>query len=209
MTDYNSQKAQNQCKRCGTCCRKGGPAFHAEDRPLIEDGIIPLADLYTIRDGELAFDNVSGQVKPVAGDIIKIKNHPGTSVCRFYNRNTCVCTIYNDRPLECRVLKCWDISEISNLYDVDRLDRKALLENREGLWELIVMHQKECAYSKVGDLVKANDTEGLAYLLRYDRHIREVTTEKTSMDRQVLDFLFGEPLIKTIRRYGVKPEKLS
>lgn len=204
----NGREKQDQCQRCGTCCRKGGPAFHSEDRPIIEKGIISLADLYTIRDGELAFDNVSEQVKPVVEDVIKIKNYSGTSVCRFYNRNACVCTIYNDRPLECRALKCWDTLEISRIYDVDRLSRKTLLENREGVWELVSMHQSECAYSKVAKLVKENDKNGLSYLLRYDRHIRELTIEKTAMDRQVLDFLFGEPLTKTIRRYGVNPETL-
>lgn len=208
MTANNRHEKQNQCQRCGTCCRKGGPAFHLEDRSIIEEGIIALADLYTIREGEPAYDNVSGQVKPVAGDIIKIKSHPDSSVCRFYNRNDPVCTIYDDRPLECRVLKCWDIKEIAQIYDVDRLDRKTLLENMGGLMELVVMHQQECAYAKVDLLVKENDTSGLSYMLRYDRQIRELTIEKTSMDRQVLEFLFGEPLTKTIRRFGIKPETL-
>ena len=46
------------CARCGTCCRKGGPSFHQADKKLIEKGLISSSQLYTIREGELAHDNV-------------------------------------------------------------------------------------------------------------------------------------------------------
>ena len=49
----------SECVRCGTCCGKGGPAFHHEDKMLIEQGIILSKHLYTIRAGEPVYDNVT------------------------------------------------------------------------------------------------------------------------------------------------------
>lgn len=53
-----SETTQRTCMRCGTCCEKGGPGFHQEDRMLIEKGRIPLKYLYTIRKGEFAYDKI-------------------------------------------------------------------------------------------------------------------------------------------------------
>ncbi len=204
----NTAKSLDQCQRCGACCRKGGPSFHQEDRRIIESGTTPLADLYTIRAGEPAYDNVAQRVIAAPDDVIKIKGGEGTAVCRFFNVKDNGCTIYDDRPLECRVLKCWDVKDITDVYDKNRLSRKDLLSGLNELWDLVTMHQNECAYSEIEAQVKADDTDRLAYLLRYDMHIRQLTIEKTSMNEQVLEFLFGLPLTKTIRRYGVNPEKL-
>jgi Fe-S-cluster containining protein len=51
---------ENPCRRCGTCCEKGGPSLHREDRPLVDNGQIPVRHLFTIRRGELAQDNIKG-----------------------------------------------------------------------------------------------------------------------------------------------------
>jgi len=34
----NIEPTPRSCLRCGTCCRKGGPAMHLRDRKLVEDG---------------------------------------------------------------------------------------------------------------------------------------------------------------------------
>ncbi len=63
----------SECICCGTCCKKGGPCFHHEDNMMIEKGIILLKHLYTIRKGEMAYENVRGGLLPVPSDIIKTK----------------------------------------------------------------------------------------------------------------------------------------
>ena len=68
---------QTSCRQCGTCCRKGGPSFHLEDRALIDEGLIQAKDLFTIRRGEPAHENVQGKISPVKTDIIKIKGKKG------------------------------------------------------------------------------------------------------------------------------------
>ena len=62
----------NQCHRCGTCCEKGGPSLHREDRPMIDDGRIPARCLFTIRRGERVRDNVKGTLVPLSEEVIKI-----------------------------------------------------------------------------------------------------------------------------------------
>ena len=50
------------CMRCGTCCTKGGPALHKEDKDILLDGHIGRERLVTIRKGELAFSPISGKI---------------------------------------------------------------------------------------------------------------------------------------------------
>ena len=207
-TDTNQSEGQNSCRRCGTCCRRGGPALHIEDRELVESGTIRLTELVTLRQGEPARDNVSGGIIAAESDIIKIKSRSGTTACLFFDDPANTCRIYTRRPLECRVLKCWDTREIRDLYRRDRLTRQMLLEGRHGLWDLVAAHQQTCDYDRIGDLVRQADRQQLAYLIRYDTSIRRLTVEKTGLDQELLPFLLGQPLTVTIERYGLRARDL-
>ena len=118
--------------RCGTCCKKGGPTFHHADKTLIEAGVIESKYLYTIRKGEMAYDNVKQCLEPVSSDVIKIKGKNESQTCIFFNEPQSVCTIYENRPTECRALKCWDTKALEGLYAKKRLTRKDLLSEIEG-----------------------------------------------------------------------------
>ncbi|QTA86226.1 YkgJ family cysteine cluster protein [Desulfonema magnum] len=205
---------RSECIRCGTCCKKGGPCFHHEDYIMIEKGIILLKHLYTIRKGEMAYENVRGGLVPVPSDIIKIKGRKDSWACMFFDEKENNCTIYENRPLECRVLKCWDTREIEQIYTENRLTRKDILSDIEGLWGLIQDHQSRCDYEKIGYLVKGldgdkkNDAfENLLEIIQYDAHIRSLIVEKSGTDPQIMDFLLGRPLTETIKMFGVKVEK--
>ena len=203
-----------ECGRCGTCCRKGGPSFHHEDRELIDKGLIPSSHLYTIREGELAHDNVRQTIKPVDSDIIKIKGKDDTWMCRFLNEAENSCTIYANRPLECRVLQCWDTKEIERVYAENRLTREDLISEVEGLWGLVADHQKRCDYRIIGKLAKnidsdkhSNAQQKLAEIIQYDIEIRNLVTEKGGLGPDMLDFLFGRPLVKTIENFGFRVQR--
>lgn len=200
-----------ECIRCGTCCEKGGPGFHIEDRMLIDKGVIPSRYLYTIREGELARDNVKGCLMPVESDIIKIKSKKDTWTCIFFDEVEKGCTIYDDRPLECRKLKCWDTRELEQIYAIARLTRKDLIANVQGLWDLIEDHQTRCDYKKIQDLimgltgVKRNRARRkLLEIIRYDAEIRNLVISRGGLDADMLDFLFGRPLTRTLGNYGIK-----
>ena len=206
--------ATTECRRCGTCCKKGGPSFHLEDKVLVENGIILSKHLYTIRKGELSFDNVKGCILPASSDIIKIKGRKGSWTCVFFDGKNNECTIYDTRPMECRVLKCWDTREIEKIYAKNRLTRKDLISSIEGLWDLVEEHQNQCGYDMLTLFVDALNTDkknevlkGILEIIEHDIKIRELVVQKAGLESDLTDFIFGRPITETIKMYGLKIEK--
>ncbi len=212
MTDHHT----DQCQRCGVCCQKGGPSLHHEDRHLVDEGLIPARCLFTLRQGELARDDIRGTLAPLATEIIKIKGRDGRWTCRFHDPRNRGCTIYDHRPMECRVLNCRDTREISTLYDTGRLTRQDLLATVEGLWGLIEAHERRCSYAELDHLVRQVDGEGrlnreeaILEIIRFDAHIRQLAVEKAGMDKRMLDFIFGRALSETMGMFGLKLAKVN
>lgn len=206
MTDHHT----DQCQRCGICCGKGGPSLHHEDRQLVDEGLIPARCLVTLRQGELARDDIRGTLAPLATELIKIKGRNGRWTCRFYDPRYRRCTIYDHRPMECRVLNCRDTREITTRYDTGRLTRQDLLATVDGLWALIDAHEKRCSYAEVDHLVRQVDGEGrfnqeeaILEIIGFDAHIRQLAVEKAHMDKRMLDFIFGRALSETIGMFGL------
>ena len=148
---------------------------------------------------------------PVDSDIIKIKGREDTWTCIFFKESNQECSIYNNRPRQCRSLKCWDTRELEKMYARRRLTREDLISEVEGLWDLIKDHQERCDYAKIQGLISDLDSRHrvdaqrrLAQIIRYDMEIRELAVSRGAMDPDMLDFLFGRPLTKTLPNYGVK-----
>ena len=194
------------CSRCGTCCRKGGPALHLEDRPLVEQGFIHTRFLYTIRRGEPARDPVRDRLIRVDGDIIKIKGGSENWACCFLDEDSNRCRIYEHRPLECRELECWNTSRIEQVYDRRRLSRRDLLAGIDGLWELIEDHERRCSYDRMrgwlegpsGPRVETSRHQ-LAEIIRYDAEIRRLMISRGGLEPGMLDFLLGRPVEQVVR----------
>ncbi|MGD8472303.1 MAG: YkgJ family cysteine cluster protein [Desulfobacteraceae bacterium] len=205
------EKPISECRRCGTCCRKGGPAFHRADKALIEKGVIHSKYLYTIRKGELAYDNIRQRLEPVSSDVIKLKGKGKSWTCILFDEKQNACTIYDNRPIQCRALKCWDTKAIEDLYAQKRLQREDLIADIEGLWGLIKDHQARCNYEAIQKLVDAiNSDRGedarqkLAEIIQFDIEIRKLVVSRGGLDVEMLDFLFGRPLKQTLRNFGLK-----
>lgn len=203
------------CRRCGTCCRKGGPALHRQDSRLIEDGRIPAEALYTIRPGEPVQDNVAGRPSFADGDIIKIKGGGEDWCCRFLEKATNRCTIYDHRPAECRALQCWDIRAIEALYERERLTRRDLLQGVEGLWDLIEDHERRCNYRRLRDLAgrlsggpaeQKTALGDVTDMVKYDESLRRLLVENGHTPAGMLDFLLGRPLTQTLPGFHIKVE---
>jgi Fe-S-cluster containining protein len=204
---------QTICRRCGTCCRNGGPALHVEDRILVMEGSIPLNRLFTIRQHEPAYDNVAETVLPAATDILKIKSDSaGSSVCSYYHSSEKACGIYPHRPLECRILNCREPEISAARYQLDRLTREHLLSGIEGLWELVQDHHQHCDYRQVAALaaeIRRADATAQALtqvmeIIRYDFFIRQGLRERSPLAQDMLDFLFGRSLALTIGMFQLK-----
>ena len=200
----------SSCRCCGTCCKKGGPALHGADRPLIESGTILLRHLYTIRVGERVFDPIRGGILPLTSEVIKIKSGANSSICTFYDGHNRKCRVYAQRPIECQLLECWNTRAIEKMYERDRLTRKDILEDVNGLWELVADHEQRCGYRRLGDLIsrlkKGQNKKLVAELgemINYDSQLRQLVLEKCQIESEMRDFLFGRPLEINIEMFGV------
>ncbi len=216
LADFKTGTAPSNCIRCGTCCKKGGPSFHQADKYLIEKGMIHSKYLYTLRKGELAYDNVKGCLMPVDSDIIKMKGKHNSWICTFFDEDENSCRIYENRPVECRALKCWDTRELESIYAKNRLTRKDLIAEIEGLWDLIEDHQSRCDYKTIKELVEAlqgNKKKGverkIIEIIQYDLEIRKLVVSRGGLDAEMLDFLFGRPLVDTIENLGLRVQKIG
>ncbi len=215
MLNTSDPNLSPTCKRCGTCCRKGGPALHLIDQDLILTGIIPLKNLFTIREGELVFNQVKKRLEPASEEIIKITgNNTDTWCCCFFDTIRKTCRIYSHRPLECRELKCWAPQTIEAIYDQDRLSRKDLLGSIPGMMELIEFHQSRCNHYLINrwirDLAAQPSAIGnqaqtaILESIHWDQRIRQTAQEKANTKSDQLDFIFGRPIHKILLRMGWK-----
>ena len=205
---------QTNCRQCGTCCRKGGPALHKEDAPLLEEGVLQLQDLCTFRAGELVRDTSNDHVVPLPEEIVKIAapfgSRPDDWTCRFLMEDN-RCFIHGRHPAECRALFCEDPEALLSMQGEDRLDRAAILEllhAPQWLADSVKAHEERCNYADLTDIASRLETEeearrALVQVVEYDRAFRELMMEKGNVRREMLDFLFGRPLMHTVIMFGI------
>ncbi len=168
--------------------------------------------IYTIRAGERVRDDVAGGVLVTTeGEIIKICEAAGSGACVFFDSRSNRCTIYEHRPLECRVLRCWDTDEIRRIYRYGRLDRRALIGHIDGLWDLVAEHEQRCGAGRLFALAErrrhaeAVDDE-LRRMVGYDEGLRQALAGQGRVCAGMLDFLLGRPLTRLLlsMRIGVQ-----
>lgn len=204
----------NTCTRCGDCCAGGGPALHAEDRPLVGT-VLAFSDLVTLRAGEPAHDQPSGLVLPLGSEIVKVAGSDvarGKWSCRFYQvsgvgETKGGCSIYENRPLECRLLDCRDTSALEGVYGAGRLARLDLLPMDSVPATLLREHEAACPAGRAVELARTPGKEAagaLAEILAYDRAFRAALCERGMGEGELL-FLLGRPLeimVEAVRRAG-------
>ncbi|MCB9481052.1 MAG: YkgJ family cysteine cluster protein [Desulfobacteraceae bacterium] len=202
-----------ECKKCGKCCEKSGPTLHIEDKYLVVQGKIPPSDLVTLRKGEKALDPKTGEKIILENEIIKIKGKNKTWSCIYLDEDSKLCSIYDSRPVECRLLKCWDIKSIVSLMNKNLLTRELVFQKIPALSDLIKEHDQKCSYKEIRDLLNEieNQTnnkalEKLKEIILFDINIREIVSEKQKAASFMLDLIFGRSLITTMEqlRYKVK-----
>lgn len=206
----STSKTITRCIQCGTCCRKGGPSLHTEDKKILLAGHIKHERLITIRKGELAFSPLSGRPEPIQKELVKVAGKGKSWVCCFYDEDKSTCTIYSHRPLECRILKCWDTAELLSVIGKDTLTRADILEENDPILPFVEKHEKECSIETAEDFIsvlseKKDDPDSLAKLtalVHHDLAIRSRAITEFGLSLEAELFFFGRPLFKILSARG-------
>lgn len=212
MTAPTTANRQDSCRQCGTCCRRGGPALHSADLALLQTGRLALTDLITVRKGEPAYSPLENRLVPAAGEVVKLKGRPGSWTCCFFDEASSGCTIYDQRPLECRLLKCWDPAELLAAVHTDTVSRHQILPSDSPWLILIDRHEQAVPSAELAELTAAllrnerNEAtvEQLTVLVRQDLELRERAIADPALSPALELFLLGRPLFTMLDGLGLK-----
>jgi Fe-S-cluster containining protein len=202
----------SQCKQCGTCCRKGGPALHREDRQILRTGPIELKHLVTVRKGEMAYSPLTDTFQATDRELIKTAGRGSDWTCCFYNEQTSGCTIYKNRPLECRLLQCWDTEPLKAVINKDILSRSDIIVPDDPILEFMKVHEQACPCSRFTSLTaglrepvdKQPILAELTELVRLDLQIRAKVVAAFNIPVALELFYFGRPLFVLLSPYGIQ-----
>ncbi|MCK9296227.1 MAG: YkgJ family cysteine cluster protein [Desulfobulbaceae bacterium] len=198
---------QQRCQRCGTCCKNGGPILHQGDLPLLRQGIFSLQNLVTIRKGEPSFNPFTEMVEPASYEMIKIAGKGASWECIFYDAGRSACIIHADRPLECRLLQCWDTGEIEAIHGRECLCRFDLVADQDPIRDHIQRHEQQCTYalalpfldqlsSPAPDKASMEELQGI---MQQDLLLRDQAVCAFGLSLQQELFYFGRPLFQSLQ----------
>ena len=211
QTHKSQISKQSTCLRCGTCCRKGGPVLHWEDKKILLAGHAGHQHLVTIRKGELSGNPVTDMLEPVSVELIKVKGKDDEWTCFFYDAHKSACLLYENRFLECRLLKCWDVNDLLKVFGKRTLVRSDLINAGDPILDVIEDHDRLCPAGEVEKLIsymlrgkdKEKNRKKLADFLSTDRQIRSFAINTLEMKSEFEHFIFGRPLAGIIKLRGL------
>lgn len=201
---------QTQCKRCGICCTKGGPALHKNDLHLVKRGVLPIKRLITIRQGELVYKPEDDVPQPARCELIKISGTGKDWQCFYYNENEQGCMIYQDRPQSCNELKCWNTDAVEQLIEHDTLNRLDIVDEGDPLYSMILEHESSCSCPDLKGIREALqqkihfDLNKLDKLINDDIAIRTTAVQKMNISLAEELFYFGRPVFQLLQQIGLK-----
>lgn len=201
------------CLGCGECCRLATPSLHLADAELLSRVLISTRQIYTLRRGEPVSLNLEGKLGSLPSEVIKFKEDQEKGYCRFYSEKEKSCTIYENRPIQCRFQECWNPEALEKLWQKKKLTRRDILKNDQDLMDLLELHDERCDPERLSDLFiqwhRTRDTtmlDQVLEILRQDVAIRSLAMTKLNRDEEELNFLLGRPLAEIVRSYGLRIE---
>ena len=212
----NKTRLKTKCERCGTCCKKGGPALHDEDKKLLEQKYIDRENLITIRKGEPVFSLEENMVEWTENEIVKLKGTRAEWSCIYYEQEHSSCSNYQHRPLECNLLKCWDTTELEAIAGKRLLNRIDIISENEPVMNYIQRHEKECSLIILRKLMtqsqktfENNILAELTELVNKDLAIRSEVLADLNLTLDLELFYFGRPVFKILSQFGLIPREIN
>lgn len=198
----------DHCRRCGACCLKGGPALHLEDRDLLVDNRLALAQLITVRRGERVFWPGTATPAPTEVELVKLKGWGGDWRCLFYAEQSNGCSIHGHRPLECRVFQCWSPDALNRIIGKGTLTRSDLLHPDDPVREFILRQERQCPANHLEELAPIARLDSAALLalqdlVRIDLRIRSQAMGQLGIAPELELFLFGRPYFIMLAPFGL------
>ncbi|MBE0426268.1 MAG: YkgJ family cysteine cluster protein [Nitrospirae bacterium] len=199
------------CIRCGTCCIKGGPVLHHEDKKILLEGHAGHQHLVTIRKGEMALNPASNKLELIKRELVKVIGKGKEWSCYFYNEKKASCEIYDHRFIECRLLKCWDTSELKAVVGKNTIIRADIINSSDPIMTVIETHEKECPCYELERLIseisrgkyKSRNLERLTEMVRKDISIRSYARSELGLKEEFEPFIFGRPFFEIITTRGL------
>ena len=176
---------------------------------MLRGGYLPMANLITIRRGELAHNPLSGIIEPILSELVKIRGTGQEWCCWYYEPASKGCSIYGNRPLACGILKCWQPEETLALVGKDLLSRLDILDDDDPLHPLVLEHERLCPCPDIGDVEKTlskqagNILPSLEDQVNIDLAFRDTVVKEFNLPLSLELFLFGRPLFQLLQAFGV------
>ena len=207
-----ANKTKTECDRCGTCCIKGGPALHCEDVNLLRNNILKQEHLITIRKGEPVFSPGVEKLEPANSELVKIKGKGIEWICFFFKEEEAACAIYEHRPLECSLLKCWETADLEKVAGQKLLSRHDIIAPDDPLLPFIKKLNDICPLVNLDRLLGAMNRYNsrqqaladLTVLVNADMKIRAQAYARFHFSLDLELFYFGRPLFKILDQCGIK-----
>ncbi len=181
-----------------------------DDADLVAEGSLLPVQLITYRKGEPAWDPAKRELIALPCEMIKIRQVEGGTACMLYNASSASCSIYENRPLECRALKCWDTEDIENLFLKDLLYRRALFARSGTLMQLVDAYEKAIPVEDILFFCNAVNTgspedrakalEHMELVAKVDVQFRSQASSTLGLGEDDLLFYFGSPATEIFDR---------
>ncbi len=196
------------CVQCGECCRKGSPTLHLEDLVLLQSGKIPWDQLLALRKGEPALSPFDGRPFELSEERIKVREKEGVRECVFLISETDRCSIYADRPLQCRAQACWDPMPARDAAELPFLLREHIFKGVDLLLEVIGEHETRCGFPALSgafeELSRSNggNIADVLRLLSYEEHFRQFVSDKFKIPPRNMELLLGRSFSRMAALFG-------
>ncbi len=215
LLDYTKQSARYidpVCVGCGVCCRKTSPTLMPEDIDLIRPDAVAKESLVVLRAGEVVRSPFRPGLYKLEQERIKIREKPDSRACILFDEQTNRCSIYTDRPTQCRAQACWDPEPAEECEHQLHLTRKDLFGQIESLMAIVEEHDRRCSFDLLESAIceltgnQGQSVEKVIDLLAFDEHVRTFTTERFELLASCLELLFGRSLSQLVRLLGFRVE---